>query len=268
MSSQSTEAGGVDTVRAEPLKIWSCINCRRRKVRCDRRHPCAPCSRNKTECVFPISGRIPRRDRNLNYPNPPAQRQADLLGRLRRLEAMVGDLGSQVEHAEVPVESSASTSSILSLETGLDHWTAHSQSARENHNNASDASQTSSSIAGDSSELPNISSEISDIVVDNEGDLIVGNRFWTVFCKEVFLVLYYSSYKSRLNRSSKSPTGIQFSALTEVTTQHQSLVIEATAIITFFLVGRLLEASERMFIPFLHKYHSSGRSTRIMSIHS
>lgn len=101
MSLQPPESDSVnDANRSESVKLWNCINCRRRKVRCDRRHPCAPCSKHKTECTFPVSGRLPRRARDAI--NPGAQKkQTELLGRLRRLEAMVGDLGSQVEHAAV-----------------------------------------------------------------------------------------------------------------------------------------------------------------------
>ncbi|SPQ21730.1 b55d031e-8cf0-4c1d-b063-085358105129 [Thermothielavioides terrestris] len=53
------------------LKVWSCVTCRRRKVKCDRRDPCANC----------------------------AQRQAELLGRLRRLEDLVAELSGQLEDA-------------------------------------------------------------------------------------------------------------------------------------------------------------------------
>jgi hypothetical protein len=170
--------------------VWSCVNCRRRKVRCDRRHPCAPCTRNKTECVFPVSGRIPRRGRDTNYPNPPAQKQAELLGRLRRLEAMVGDLGSQVEHAAAvsqgshPVESSTSATSS---ETG---WPGHrlalqGQSASGKPRTTRDGVQTGSGMAKGTSESPQVADEFGELVVASNGDLVVGNRFWTVFCKEV-----------------------------------------------------------------------------------
>ena len=197
MSLQPPEPNGAnDTNRAEGLKVWSCVNCRRRKVRCDRRHPCAPCIRNKTECVFPISGRIPRRGRDANYPNPPAQKQAELLGRLRRLEAMVGDLGSQVEHAAAasqgnhPVENSTSATSATSAtlsETGRpDHRLApHSQSASGNPHPTRDGVQTGSGMAKGTSESPQVSDEFGDLVVASNGDLVVGNHFWTVFCKEV-----------------------------------------------------------------------------------
>jgi len=203
MSLQPPEPNGAnganDTNRAEGLKVWSCVNCRRRKVRCDRYHPCAPCTRNKTECVFPISGRIPRHGRDANYPNPTAQKQAELLGRLRRLEAMVGDLGSQVEHAAAvsqgnhPVKSSTSATSgtsgtgATSSEKGWpDHRLAlHSQSASGNSRTTRDGVQTGSGMAEGTSESPQVSDEFGELVVASNGDLVVGNRFWTVFCKEV-----------------------------------------------------------------------------------
>ena len=194
MSLQLPEPNGANgTNRAEGLKVWSCVNCRRRKVRCDRRHPCAPCTRNKTECVFPISGRIPRRSRDANYPKPPAQKQAELLGRLRRLEAMVGDLSSQVEHAAAVnqdshlVESLASATSATLSEMGWpDHQPAlHSQSASEDPHTTRDGVQTDSSMAKGTSELPQVSDEFGELAVASNGDLVVGSRFWTVFCKEV-----------------------------------------------------------------------------------
>jgi hypothetical protein len=194
MSLQLPEPNGAnDTNRAEGLKVWSCVNCRRRKVRCDRRHPCAPCTRNKTECTFPVSGRIPRRGRDTNYPKPPAQKQAELLGRLRRLEAMVGDLSSQVEHAAAvsqdnhPVESSTSaTSATLSEMSWPDHRLAlHSQSASGDPHTTRDGVQTVSSMAKGTSELPQVFDEFGELTVASNGDLVVGNRFWTVFCKEV-----------------------------------------------------------------------------------
>src|SRR3954471_23825164 len=79
-----------DTNLAEGLKVWNCVNCRRRKVHCGRR---APCTRNKTECAFPVSGRILHRGRDANYPKTPAQKQTEFLGRRRRLEATVGSHG-------------------------------------------------------------------------------------------------------------------------------------------------------------------------------
>ncbi len=202
MSLQPPEPDGCgtnDTDRAESLKVWSCVNCRRRKVRCDRRHPCAPCTKNKSECVFPSSGRIPRRGRDASYPKPLAKKQAELVGRLRRLEAMVGDLGSQVEHAAAAsqgshaVESSTSATGALgatsatSSEPGwLDHrLTVQSQSASGYTHTTRDGLQRGANIAKDTSESPHISDEFGEVVVASNGDVVVGNEFWTVFCKEV-----------------------------------------------------------------------------------
>jgi hypothetical protein len=138
-------------------------------VRCDRRHPCAPCTRNKTGCVFPVSGRIPRRDREANYPHPPVQKQAELSGRLRRLEAMVGGLSSQVEnaallnHGSQSLESSAIRASTASSESG---WPGPG-------------------LPNSTADSPHVSEDSEMLQVTSNGDLVVGKGFWTVFCKEV-----------------------------------------------------------------------------------
>ena len=199
MSLQTPESNpdnNIGTHQVESLKLWSCINCRRRKVRCDRRHPCAPCSRNKTGCVFPVSGRIPRRSRDSHYPRNPTQKQTELLGRLRRLEAMVGDLGSQVEHAAAvseghhPMESSVGATNATSAASDEIVWpddgfTRHSQTASSNPRTALDEVQTGSSRTKDTSESPQVSDQSRGLVVTNNGEIVVDDRFWTVFCKEV-----------------------------------------------------------------------------------
>ena len=199
MSLQTPEfnyATTVGTNQVESLKVWSCINCRRRKVRCDRCHPCAPCSRNKTECVFPASGRIPRRSRDPNYPKTPIQKQTELLGRLRRLEAMVGDLGSQVEHAaaategDLQMESSVSATNATSAASSETGWPdyglgRYSQTAYGNPSTTLDEVQAGSSRATDTSASTQISDQSKGLVVTSNGDLVVDDRFWTVFCKEV-----------------------------------------------------------------------------------
>lgn len=186
--------GADDTNRVEDLKVWSCINCRRRKVRCDRRHPCAPCTRGKTDCVFPASGRVPRRSHNAKHP-PPGQKQAVLLGRLRRLEAMVGDLSSQVEHAAAVSQGNRSTdrsaneiNAALSETSLPDHpLISDSQSASGSPHVIHDGGRNSSSMAHDTSEPPQGSNEFEKLVVSDNGDLVIGDQFWTVFCKEVYL---------------------------------------------------------------------------------
>ena len=185
---QPTNTG--DTSQKEDLKTWSCINCRRRKVRCDRRYPCAPCSKNQADCVFPVSGRVPRRNRDPNYA---AQKRSELVGRLRRLEAMVGDLGSQVEHSTGvsqgynSVEGSTSASSAfiaMSNETGRpDQQEFHNQVASGDTFITQGEAQKGSETARIDVELSQASDDFGSS--NSNGDIVVGNRFWTVFCKEV-----------------------------------------------------------------------------------
>jgi hypothetical protein len=181
--SQSNRSNGT-----EDLKVWNCINCRRRKVRCDRHFPCAPCIKNKAECVFPVAGRIPRRSRNANFPKPPAQNQTELLGGLRRLEAMVGDLTSQVENAakEKPHSTDSSTvttstTGAVSNETGL----IENRHISRNQSTGGNSNEMSTDSSGGNLDLPQISNESADLLVASNGDIVVGDRFWTIFCKEV-----------------------------------------------------------------------------------
>ena len=71
------------------LNPRSCVTCRRRKVRCDKKNPCSNCIKQHIECIFPGPGRAPRKPRK-----PP---DSELLLRLRRLEGVVKSLGAQVE---------------------------------------------------------------------------------------------------------------------------------------------------------------------------
>jgi hypothetical protein len=156
-SSNPVDDGG------EPLKIWNCVNCRRRKLRCDRHHPCAPCTRNKLECVFPISGRLPRRSRIGDHA---AQKQVELVGRLRRLEAMVGGLSSQVENAAGISQRDHDIDSSASEPTAI-------------------TSKRSSICITEATEQPQVAEDFGVLEIASNGDLVVGEGFWTVFCREV-----------------------------------------------------------------------------------
>lgn len=71
------------------LNPRSCVTCRRRKVRCDKKNPCNNCTKAGIECVFPGPGRAPRKPRK--------PQDTELLARLRRLEGVVQSLGAQVD---------------------------------------------------------------------------------------------------------------------------------------------------------------------------
>jgi hypothetical protein len=80
---------------------------------------------------------------------------------------MVGGLSSQVETAagitpdEHPVHGSTSATSVTS-------------------------SEQSSGISNGTSEAPQVAGDFGVLEVASNGDLVVGEGFWTVFCKEVY----------------------------------------------------------------------------------
>ena len=74
----------------------SCTTCRKRKVRCDKRHPCSNCHKAGIECIFPRPGRAPRRSKK-----PP---DSELLARLRRLEGVVQSLGKGADGEDLVLD--------------------------------------------------------------------------------------------------------------------------------------------------------------------
>ena len=84
------------TSNAEAAKIWNCITCRRRKLRCDRRDPCNHCAKAGLQCHYPVSGRVPKRSRVPVNLNSQHMKQTDLLERLQKLESIVTELASQI----------------------------------------------------------------------------------------------------------------------------------------------------------------------------
>lgn len=124
----TTGNGSSDGVKLNPR---SCVTCRRRKVRCDKREPCSNCVKAHSECVFPPPGRAPRKPRRPH--------DAELLKRLRRLESVVDSLGTQVDDdgnvqpsVEGPENSKRSVSEVFDLSpqaprrtTSLEHKLGH-----------------------------------------------------------------------------------------------------------------------------------------------
>ncbi|KAL4887935.1 fungal-specific transcription factor domain-containing protein [Aspergillus ambiguus] len=81
-TSHSTSHGAQDSSSHR-----SCVTCRRRKVRCNKRCPCSNCARAGIECVYPPPGRAPRKTKR--------PQDAELLARLRRLEGVIEHLSEQ-----------------------------------------------------------------------------------------------------------------------------------------------------------------------------
>ena len=61
------------------LRVLACLNCQQRKVKCDRRFPCASCLKQKTQCI-PATRTLPRKRRFA---------ERELLDRLRKYEELL-----------------------------------------------------------------------------------------------------------------------------------------------------------------------------------
>ncbi|KAI1496053.1 fungal-specific transcription factor domain-containing protein [Biscogniauxia marginata] len=71
-----------------PLHLRTCVLCRQRKVKCDRKQPCSNCARTEASCVYPPGpGRAAKKPRN------PVDTQ--LFDRLSKLEGIIKRLQSQ-----------------------------------------------------------------------------------------------------------------------------------------------------------------------------
>lgn len=72
----STLTGTPKTANARPGHVLACLTCQKRRVKCDRKFPCANCVRHQVECEPALA---PRRRRR-RFP------ERDLLNRIRRYE--------------------------------------------------------------------------------------------------------------------------------------------------------------------------------------
>ena len=95
-----------------PPRLYSCVLCRQRRVKCDKQQPCSNCTRAHAECVHTI-------------PAPPRRRkekeklvEEDLSHRLRRYEALLKNYGAKFEELEAQAgESPQSDSTSLTPKT-------------------------------------------------------------------------------------------------------------------------------------------------------
>ncbi|CZS94877.1 related to binuclear zinc cluster transcription factor that regulates the ratio between aurofusarin and rubrofusarin biosynthesis [Rhynchosporium agropyri] len=68
---------GRSTQRTKPQRVLACLLCQQRKVKCDRKHPCANCIKSRAQCL--PATQVPRQ-RKRRFP------ERELLDRLRRYE--------------------------------------------------------------------------------------------------------------------------------------------------------------------------------------
>ena len=165
----STTANG-----SNGLNPRSCITCRKRKVKCDKRHPCSNCNKAAIECVFPGPGRAPRRSRK-----PP---DTELLARLRRLEGVVQSLGKGAEEGDEPL------SPLTSAPEGDKFAIKQEESAQKKSSGMNlgmiGAFQPSKGTKNDE-QTNGMVKEFGRLVVEEGRSRYVSNKFWTSLSEEV-----------------------------------------------------------------------------------
>lgn len=95
--SQSATARGGGVARRPKKVERSCILCHRRKIRCDKKSPCATCTRTGVLCCYPASEQPARRPRKTTI--------ADVAERLFKLERTLVAISSSDLHAEADTPS-------------------------------------------------------------------------------------------------------------------------------------------------------------------
>lgn len=86
---------GRSTPASKPQRVLACILCQQRKVKCDRKHPCANCVKARAQC---IPATQVTRQRKRRFP------ERDLLDRLRKYEDIMRQNNIKFEplHKESP----------------------------------------------------------------------------------------------------------------------------------------------------------------------
>lgn len=148
----------------------SCTTCRKRKVRCDKRHPCSNCQKAGIECIFPRPGRAARRSKK-----PP---DSELLARLRRLEGVVQSLGKGVDGEDL---SPTHTEGGEGKENeGEDSTNTHEPSGRP-PGAAPECTRGQKASTG----TTGLEKEMGRLVVGDGRSRYVSNNFWASLTSEV-----------------------------------------------------------------------------------
>lgn len=167
------------------LNPRSCTTCRKRKVRCDKRHPCANCSKANIECIFPGPGRAPRRSRK-----PP---DTELLARLRRLEGVVQSLGKGLEDDGGSIEANGTQIEPFK-QSGGGEDDVNSKSCPASHEDGIFGLHTANR---ETQEPEKMFKEFGRLTVEGGRSRYVSNKFWVSLSEEVRLVYSMSLRKKR-----------------------------------------------------------------------
>lgn len=162
----------------------SCVTCRRRKVRCNKRSPCSNCTRAGIDCVFPPPGRAPRKSKR-----PP---DAELLSRLRRLEGVIDHLRVNGNSEATPTTSAqAPPSATETLAVPSETITSTSAPTEPENNTSGDSCPFENSDP--KKPAPNkFENEFGRLVIDEGRSRYVSNRLWASLGDEVGHSFFFS----------------------------------------------------------------------------
>ncbi|KAL9598404.1 MAG: hypothetical protein Q9179_003932, partial [Wetmoreana sp. 5 TL-2023] len=150
----------------------SCVTCRKRKVRCDKQHPCSNCTKAAIDCVFPGPGRAPRRSRK-----PP---DAELLARLRRLEGVVQHLGKNLDEEGEKIDDDVRDKAITTDGVGNGDTKAPTEEKKIPNScglfNGPEPRKKS---------VDGVGKEFGHLVVDEGRSRYVSNKFWNSLSEEI-----------------------------------------------------------------------------------
>ena len=157
------------------LNPRSCVTCRKRKVKCDKKPPCSNCVKASIECIFPKPGRAPRRTKK--------PQDAELLARLRRLEGVVQKLGKDTDGEDLSPERKNSQGSSRYAEsqsprrTLVDRNEKCPKSVKTNYEDAEERYNTLNTFK--------LEKEMGKMVVGEGRSRYVSNGLWSGLTEEV-----------------------------------------------------------------------------------
>jgi Fungal Zn(2)-Cys(6) binuclear cluster domain len=102
---------------SRPQRVLACVLCQQRKVKCDRKFPCANCIRSRTQCV---PATLATRRRRRKFP------ERELLERLHRYEDLLRQ--NNVKFSPLFKESTGEKG-LLNAEGGYDSEDEHPEAA-------------------------------------------------------------------------------------------------------------------------------------------
>ena len=108
----------------------SCTHCRQRKIKCDKKYPCSPCSRSNLTCVFPERARHPKKKSASSKAT-----NDELMRRLGRMEELIEKM--KVEGKDVNGKKLVDDESTSPGTTG----SRHTSEARSPGSNAPDPAE-------------------------------------------------------------------------------------------------------------------------------